>query len=203
MAEINTIIYDLGGVLVDWNPDYLYRKVFKSDAEMQWFYKNVCTPEWNLEQDAGRSIKDATEFLVNKFPEYQEYVRMYYGRWTEMLNCPIHESVDIFQNLKDSGKYKFYALTNWSAETFPLAVEMYEFLNWFDGRVVSGEEKTRKPFPQIYKTLINRFSIDPRKALYTDDNSRNLIPAKDLGMETVHFQSPAQFRKSLKDLELL
>ncbi len=203
MAEINTIIYDLGGVLVDWNPDYLYRKVFKSDAEMQWFYKNVCTPEWNLEQDAGRSIKDATEFLVNKFPEYQEYVRMYYGRWTEMLNGPIQESVDIFQNLKDSGKYKFYALTNWSAETFPLAVEMYEFLNWFDGRVVSGEEKTRKPFPQIYKTLINRFSIDPRKALYTDDNSRNLIPAKDLGMETVHFQSPAQFRKSLKDLELL
>ena len=203
MAEINTIIYDLGGVLVDWNPDYLYRKVFKSDAEMQWFYKNVCTPEWNLEQDAGRSIKDATEFLVNKFPEYQEYVRMYYGRWTEMLNGPIQESVDIFQNLKDSGKYKFYALTNWSAETFPLAVEMYEFLNWFHGRVVSGEEKTRKPFPQIYKTLINRFSIAPLKALYTDDNSRNLIPAKDLGMETVHFQSPAQFRKSLKDLELL
>jgi 2-haloacid dehalogenase len=203
MAEINTIIYDLGGVLVDWNPDYLYRKIFKTDEEMRWFYKNICTPEWNLEQDAGRSIKEATEVLVNQFPDYEVYIRMYYGRWTEMLNGPIQESVEIFQNLKESGKYKFYALTNWSAETFPTAVKMYEFLNWFDGRVVSGEEKTRKPFPEIYKTLINRFSIDPLKALYTDDNMHNLVPARDLGMETIHFQSPAQFKKSLEKLSLL
>ncbi|PWU01896.1 MAG: HAD family hydrolase [Bacteroidetes bacterium] len=203
MSKINTIIFDLGGVLVDWNPDYLYTKIFDDPEKMKWFYKNICTPEWNMEQDAGRSLQHGTDLLVKQFPEYAKEISMYYGRWTEMLKGPIHETVEIFKSLKESGKYKLYALTNWSHETFPIALEMYEFLHWFDGRVVSGDEKTRKPFPEIYHTLINRYSIEPTKALYTDDNAYNLLPAQQLGMTTIHFQSPGQFRKELENLRIL
>jgi 2-haloacid dehalogenase len=120
-----------------------------------------------------------------------------------MLHGPIHDTVEIFRELKESGKYKLLALTNWSAETFPIALERFDFLHWFDGRVVSGEEKTRKPFPDIYRMIIDRFDVDPLSAVYTDDNVRNLHPAKELGMYTIHFQDPAQFRRELKALNVL
>ncbi|MFN5760621.1 MAG: HAD family hydrolase, partial [Sphingobacteriales bacterium] len=127
----------------------------------------------------------------------------YYGRWTEMLKGPIQGTVEVFKELKDSGRYKIYALTNWSQETFPVALERFDFLHWFDGRLVSGEEMTRKPFPDIYEKLIQRFSIDPTKALFTDDNLRNLKPAEEIGMKTIHFINPDQFRIELVKLGLL
>lgn len=188
---------------MDWNPDHLYTKVFDDPEKMKWFYKNVCTSEWNLEQDAGRPLQEATDILVKQFPEYTEEIRMYYGRWTEMLKGPIHDTVQIFKTLKDSGKYKLYALTNWSQETFPIALNMFDFFHWFDGRIVSGDEKTRKPFPKIYQTIVDRYSIDPTRAIYTDDNAYNLTPAAAMGMTTIHFQSPAQFRKELETLGIL
>lgn len=200
---IDTIVFDLGGVLIDWNPDYLYKKIFADPAEMKWFYDNVCTPDWNEEQDAGRSLNEATELLVSQFPYHEENIRHYYGRWKEMLNGPIEGTVEVFKELKDSGRYKIYALTNWSQETFPIALERYPFLHWFDGRLVSGEEMTRKPFLDIYEKLIQKFSIDPTKALFTDDNPRNLKPAEQIGMKTIHFKDPVQFRKELVDLGLL
>ncbi len=203
MADIKTIIFDLGGVLIDWNPDYVYNTIFDKPEDKKWFYDNICTSDWNEEQDAGRSLSDATALLVSQFPEHEANIRAYYDRWTEMLRGPIQETVDVFRELKDRGEYQILALTNWSAETFPIALERYDFLHWFDGRVVSGEEKTRKPYIDIYQTLVNRFNVDPTKALYTDDNSRNLNPAKELGMYTVHFQDPAQFRKALVDLKVL
>ncbi len=203
MADIKTIIFDLGGVLIDWNPDYVYNTIFDKPEDKKWFYDNICTSDWNEEQDAGRSLTDATALLVSQFPEQEANIRAYYDRWTEMLRGPIQETVDVFRELKDRGEYQILALTNWSAETFPIALERYDFLHWFDGRVVSGEEKTRKPYIDIYQTLVNRFNVDPTKALYTDDNSRNLLPAKELGMYTVHFQDPAQFRKALVDLKVL
>ena len=203
MAEIKTIIFDLGGVLIDWNPDYVYNTIFDNPADKKWFYENICTHDWNEEQDAGRTLSDATEMLVKQFPDQEANIRAYYDRWEEMLKGPIQETVDIFRELKERNKYQILALTNWSAETFPIALERFDFLHWFDGRVVSGEEKTRKPFIEIYQTLINRFDVDPSKAIYTDDNTRNLHPAKELGMHTIHFQQPAQFRKALVDLEAL
>ena len=203
MAEIKTIIFDLGGVLIDWNPNYVYDTIFDDPEEKKWFFDNICTPDWNEEQDAGRTLSEATEMLVKQFPEHEKNIRAYYDRWTEMLKGPIQETVDVFRELKDLNKYQILALTNWSAETSPIALDRYDFLHWFDGRVVSGEEKTRKPFREIYQTLIDRFGVDPSTAVYTDDNARNLIPAKELGMYTIHFQDPAQFRRALVDLQAL
>jgi 2-haloacid dehalogenase len=203
MNMINTIIFDLGGVLIDWNPDYLYEKIFSDPEQRKWFYENVCTPDWNEEQDAGRGLQKATKLLISQFPEHEENIRHYYGRWTEMLKGPIQGTVEVFKELKDSGRYKIYALTNWSQETFPVALERFDFLHWFDGRLVSGEEMTRKPFPDIYEKLIQRFSIDPTKALFTDDNLRNLKPAEEIGMKTIHFINPEQFRIELVKLGLL
>jgi 2-haloacid dehalogenase len=203
MSKINTVIFDLGGVLIDWNPEYVYRTIFDKEEDMKWFFQNICTSDWNEEQDAGRSLADATELLVKQFPDHEENIRAYYGRWEEMLGGPIHETVEVLRYLKEETDQKLYALTNWSHETFVIALQRYEFLHWFDGRVVSGEEKTRKPFLDIYQRLIERYNIDPAKAVYTDDNTRNLAPAKELGMHTIHFQNPAQFKEELKALGVI
>jgi 2-haloacid dehalogenase len=200
MNKIDTIVFDLGGVLIDWNPDYVYKTIFPDDKERKWFYENICTPDWNEEQDAGRTLQAATEELLKKFPEHEKNIRAYYDRWQEMLGGPIHETVDIFHHLKHKTDIRLYALTNWSAETFPVALQLYDFLHWFEGRVVSGEEKTRKPFTEIYKRLVERYNIVPENAIYIDDNYRNLIPAKELGFNIIHFQSPQQFKKELENL---
>jgi 2-haloacid dehalogenase len=202
MQEINTVVFDLGGVLIDWNPDYVYRTIFEDEKKMRWFYQNICTPDWNEEQDAGRSLKDATEELVTRFPEHEDNIRAYYGRWEEMLGGPIQGTVEVLRKLKYETDCKLYALTNWSHETFPIALQRYEFLHWFDGRIVSGEEKTRKPFPQIYQMLIDRFGIEPAKAIYIDDNARNLQPAAQIGFKTIHFKSPDQLQAELAEYQL-
>lgn len=201
--KINTLVFDLGGVLIDWNPEYLYNKIIPDEKERKWFLSTICTPDWNEEQDAGRSLQEATEYLVNKFPEHEGSIRAYYGRWKEMLGGPIHETVEIFRELKTQGRVRLFALTNWSAETFPVALELYEFLHWFDGRLVSGEEKVRKPFPEIYELLIERFNIDPHQAIYVDDNIRNVLPARGFGFVGIHFRTPALFREELERLGVL
>ncbi|HLY71641.1 MAG TPA: HAD family phosphatase [Puia sp.] len=200
MAKIDTIVFDLGGVLIDWNPDYVYKTIFPDDKERKWFYENICTPDWNEEQDAGRTLREATETLLQKFPDHEKNIRAYYDRWQEMLGGPIHETVAILHHLKHETDIRLYALTNWSAETFPVALQLYDFLHWFEGRVVSGEEKTRKPFTEIYRRLVERYQIIPENAVYIDDNYRNLIPAKELGFHIIHFQSPQQFKKELEKL---
>jgi len=197
MATIDTVVFDLGGVLIDWNPEYLYREIFPDESERRWFLSHITTLDWNEEQDAGRTLQEGTEYLIRKFPEHEKNIRLYYDRWKEMLGGPIHETVEIFRHLKEVSKVRLYALTNWSAETFPIALELYEFLHWFDGRLVSGAEKIRKPSPEIYQLLIKRFEIEPAKAVYVDDNLRNVIPARELGFYGIHFQSPAQFQQEL------
>jgi 2-haloacid dehalogenase len=203
MSEINTVIFDLGGVLIDWSPMYVYRDYFESDEKRDYFFQHICTPDWNEEQDAGRSIVEATQELIKKFPDWEQPIRDFYGRWTEMLNGPIPETVDIFRELKNSGKYKIYALTNWQADLFNIALVRYNFLHWFDGRVVSGEEKMRKPSPEFYQLLLNRYNVDPGKAVFIDDNLRNAEAAKHTGLTPVHFQSPAQLRAELEQLGVL
>lgn len=203
MSEINTVVFDLGGVLIDWNPDYVYRTIFEKEEDMRWFYKNICTSEWNEEQDAGRSLSAGTELLVKQFPDHEANIRAFYDRWQEMLGGPIHETVEILHYLKHHTNLQLYALTNWSAETFHVALERYDFLHWFDGRIVSGQEKTRKPYKEIYEILIERFKIDPSGAIYTDDNVRNLKPAAELGMHTIHFTSAKQFKEELQALKVI
>jgi 2-haloacid dehalogenase len=202
-TNINTLVFDLGGVLVDWNPEYLYNKIIPDEKERRWFLSTICTGDWNEEQDAGRSLQEGTEHLVQRYPEHETAIRAYYGRWKEMLGGPIQETVEIFRELKFHTSLKLYALTNWSAETFPVALELYDFLHWFDGRLVSGEEKIRKPFPEIYRLLIDRFGIDPTKAIYVDDNIRNVLPARELGFYGIHFRTPELFREELKGLGVL
>ena len=194
---IDTIIFDLGAVLIDWNPHYLYKTIFDDEAERHTFLNTVCTPEWNEEQDGGRSLHEATELLVTQFPHHETAIRAFYGRWSEMLGAPITGTVEIFSELKSSGQYKIYALTNWSAETFPIALEQFDFLSWFDGIVVSGLEKDRKPFASFYNTLLNRYSVDPAKALFIDDNLRNVKAAEALGIHAIHFTGPDELRKQL------
>jgi 2-haloacid dehalogenase len=203
MKQFTTIVFDLGAVLIDWHPDHLFQKIIPDTEEREAFYREVCTSDWNEEQDAGRPLHEGTNELVARFPGKAELIKAYYGRWEEMLNGPIHGTVDILRELKDSGKYKLYALTNWSAETFPIAVGKYDFLGWFDGRVVSGEEKTRKPFTKMYTTLIDRYHIDASKAVFVDDNARNLKPAEELGMTGIRFVGPDALRTSLVELGIL
>jgi 2-haloacid dehalogenase len=201
--SINTIIFDLGGVLIDWNPMYVFGNYFDSQEKLDYFFAHVCSSDWNEEQDAGRAIKESTEERIKLFPEWEKPIRDYYGRWTEMLGGPIQETVDIFRNLKQQEGLNFYALTNWSAETFPIALERYDFLHWFDGRVVSGEEKMRKPFPEFYKVLLDRYKVPASAALFIDDNLRNVEAAEKLGIKSIHFRSSQQLNDDLKQLHIL
>ncbi len=203
MHSIDTIIFDLGGVLIDWNPRYVYRTVFDSEEKAEWFLQNICTLDWNEKQDAGYLIATAVEDKVAEFPEWEKEIRVYYDRWVEMLKGPIDATVEIFRQLKENSKYKFYALTNWSAELFPVALEKYDFLKWFDGIVVSGEEKTRKPFLEIYQLLLDRYNVKPRDAIFIDDNLRNIKAAESLGMKAIRFQYPGQLKEELTQLALL
>jgi 2-haloacid dehalogenase len=201
MSNFNTIIFDLGNVLVEWNPRHVFNEhYFDSEEKREYFFKHICTDAWNEEQDAGRSIVEATQDLIRKFPDWEPAIRDYYGRWTEMLKRPIPASVEILRQLKESGKYKLYALTNWHAGLFDIALVRYDFLHWFDGRVVSGEEKMRKPFPAFFKILLDRYDVDPEKAIFIDDSLRNVKAAEELGIMSIHFHDPLQLSRALKDL---
>jgi len=204
MTNISTIIFDLGGVLIDWNPRYVFdENYFDSEEKRKYFFENICTSEWNEEQDAGRSIVEGTEILVSQYPEWESSVRDYYGRWTDMLRSSIPETVEILRELKDSKRYKLYALTNWQAGLFEIARVRYKFLKWFDGLVVSGEEKTRKPFPEFYQRLLDRYNVNPAEAVFIDDNHRNVLAAEALGIHSIHFHSPFQLRDALQRLGVL
>lgn len=198
MSNINTIIFDLGGVLIDWNPNYVFTGDYFETAEKRnFFFEEVCTANWNENQDAGYPIVQATHDKLAEFPEWEKPIKDFYGRWTEMLGGPIHGTVAIFRQLMENPKLKFYALTNWSAETFPVALERFDFLQWFDGRLVSGEEKTRKPFPEFYQLLLDRYQVISSQALFIDDNLRNIQAAQALGINGIHFQSPEKLAGEL------
>jgi 2-haloacid dehalogenase len=200
---ITTIIFDLGNVLVDWSPMHVFGNYFESEEKRNYFFENICTPDWNEQQDEGRSIVEATLELIKKYPDWEQPIRDFYGRWTEMLKGPIHGSVEIFRELKDSGKYKIYALTNWQAGLFDIALVRYNFLHWFDGRVVSGEEKMRKPFPEFYQKLLDRYQVKASEALFIDDSLRNIKAAEEMGIRSIHFQNPEQLRRELNTLNIL
>ncbi len=198
MKTIDTVIFDLGAVLIDWNPRYLYRKIFNSEEDITWFMENVCTHDWNEKQDAGRSFEEATQELLIKFPEHEVAIRAWYDRWEETISGDIPGTVEILKQIRDSKKYRLYALTNWSAQTFPWAQKNFEFLQWFDGIVVSGIEKTRKPFPEFFQILFDRYQVNPGSAIFIDDNQRNIEGASAVGLPGIWFQSPEQLKTELR-----
>ena len=203
MKQIKNIIFDLGGVLIDWNPEDMYKKIIKDDKERKYFLDNICTMSWNEEQDGGRSIQEANDLLISLYPDMSAYILAFYQRWEEMLNGPIEGTVEVLRLLKSNNKHNIYALTNWSAETFPRALELFDFLHWFDGRIVSGEENTRKPFREIYELTLNRFSLDGSETIFIDDNLRNIKAAEECGIQCIHFQSPDLLINELKKLEVI
>ena len=194
---ISTIIFDLGGVLIDWNPEYVFRELIPDEERRRFFFENICTHEWNIEQDAGRLLSDATEMLILEHPDWAPEIRTYYDRWEEMLGGPIQETVDLLREIKDSGEYRLLALTNWSNETFPVALGLYDFLQWFEGIVVSGDERTRKPFAEIYEILLDRYGVTPEEAVFIDDSLKNVEGAEAVGINGIHFQGAAQLRETL------
>jgi 2-haloacid dehalogenase len=200
---IKTIIFDLGGVLIDWNPEYLYLDIFGGDrVKMNAFFELVCTMDWNENQDAGYPLAQATKDRIALFPEYEILIKKYYGQWEEMLGEAISGSVQVLKKLIENPKFRVVALTNWSAETFPVALKRFDFLHWFEGIVVSGTEKTRKPYSEIYQITLDRFNIDPSEALFIDDNLRNIKGAKALGINGIHFSTPEELIKDLNNFKI-
>ena len=197
------LVFDLGGVLIDWNPRYVYRVLFEGDEEkVEWFLSNICTAAWNEQQDAGRSFDEAVRVLTGEYPEYELSIRAYYDRWEEMLGGAIEGTVQLLAELKERG-VPLFALTNWSAESFPIARQKYPFFDWFDGIVVSGEVGMIKPHPQIFRHLVSTHEIQPEHAVFIDDNLHNVEAARQLGFHGVHFLSPTQLRAELEALGFL
>ena len=201
MKNIKNIVFDFGGVLIDWNPAYLYAKIFENETEMNFFFENICTYTWNLQQDAGRPLAEATRALQEKHPQFHQEIGMYYGRWEEMLGGTIDRNVRLIKPLKE--KYKVYGLTNWSSETLPIAIAKYDFFDLLDGMVVSGEEKIVKPDARLYQILLERYHLDSRDTLFIDDNFNNIEAAKTLGFETIHVTEQIDLEKELKELNVL
>jgi 2-haloacid dehalogenase len=199
MTKLDTLVFDFGGVLIDWNPKYVFKDLFDDEKEMNYFFENVCTSHWNEQQDAGRPLKEATELVVSQYPDYEPYIRAYYGRWVEMLGGPIHDTVEILRHLVDAKTHRILGLTNWSNETFPIAWEMYDFLHLFEGIVVSGAEKVIKPDPKIYQILFDRYDVEPSTAVFIDDSLKNVKGANEVGMHAIHFQSASQLKETLKN----
>jgi 2-haloacid dehalogenase len=197
------VVFDLGGVLLDWNPRHLYRKLFAGDeAAMESFLAEVCTPEWNERQDAGRSFADAVAALLPRHAKQAELIAAFGERFDEMIAGPIAGTVAILAELKRAGVPR-YALTNFSAETFGPQRRRFEFLSWFDGIVVSGEEGAIKPDPRIFRILLERYRLVPEDTVFIDDNPANAAAAAALGIHGIHFRSPQLLRRELESHGLL
>lgn len=197
---IKNIIFDFGGVVMDWDPRYFFKDHFKDDEKMEHFLKKIVTDEWNGEQDRGRTLADGTEIQVAKHPEWEKEIRAYYDNWTSMLKSDIPHNVEVLRKLKHS-KYDLFGLTNWSAETFPYALAKYDFFTIFEDKiVVSGTEKLIKPDPAIWNVLLERYQIKAEESVFIDDNKKNIEVAKSLGFICIHVQKETDLEKELRTM---
>ncbi|MEM6724998.1 MAG: HAD family phosphatase [Bacteroidota bacterium] len=193
---INTIIFDLGGVLFDWNPRHLYRQIFDDPEEMEYFLTEVCSPDWNVQQDAGRPWEEAINVLLPQFPKYERHIRLYRERWPEMLAGTIDDTLALFHRIKKTD-YGLFALTNWAGDTFQWTRDHHPFLNEFEGILVSGDEKMKKPDREIYELTLQRFGLVAEQCVFIDDSLKNVEGARSVGMEAIHFQGADQLEQSL------
>lgn len=197
----STPVFDIGGVLLDWDPRHLYRKIFSDVDEMEWFLSNVCDPAWNLSIDAGRTFDEAVAERTAAFPEWAKEIAAFRDRWLEMVASPIHGTVDLLQRLKMAGPV--YAITNFGAESFEWSIRDYPFLNTFDGLVVSGQVRLIKPDPAIYHRLLSDCDLRAGDCLFIDDRPENVDAARQIGMHAVQFESPEQLEAVLVGHRLL
>jgi len=200
---VDTVLFDLGAVLIDWNPRYLYRPLFNGDdQEMERFLAKIVPPEWNHQIDAGKPFSEAVAERIRDHPQHAQLIALWKDSWTRMLREPIAESVAILGELRQRG-HRLYALTNWSAETFPVARAKFGFLDWFEDIVVSGEVKLAKPDPRIFALTIERCRLDPARTVFIDDSPRNVEAGRNAGLHALHFTGPQQLRTELVQLGLL
>jgi 2-haloacid dehalogenase len=201
MPQIDTVIFDVGNVLLDWNPRHLYRKLFSDHERMEWFLANVCSPAWNIEQDRGRSFADGIGLLLAHHPEWEREIRAYDERWEETVGGEISGSIALMKQLK--GKVALYSITNFSREKYALSLECYAFLREFDGVVVSAHEGLLKPDPAIYRLFLERYRREASRCLFVDDSQRNVDGALAVGMHAVHFRGAAQLAADLARFGLI
>jgi len=200
---LDTVVFDLGGVLIEWDPRHLYRDVFAGDEEtMEWFLTEVATAEWNHSMDAGRPFAEASAELIAAHPEYAPHIQAWGERQDEMLAGPIAGTVALLDELRTTD-VRLLALTNWSAENFPAAVERFDFLSWFEGIVVSGEHGLAKPDPALFHVLLDTHLVAPERTAFIDDRADNVAAASALGMTGVRFTSPENLADDLVRLGLL
>lgn len=203
MTNRSIAVFDLGGVLIDWNPRYLYRKLFDGDDEaMEHFLANICTSNWNAQQDAGRTLAEACAILKRDHPAHAKFIDAWMERYDEMLAGPIQGTVDLLGELREGG-VPIYALSNWSAETFPAALKRFEFLRWFRGTLLSGNVRLLKPDPRIFKLFFETHGVDPAHAVYIDDLAPNVDAARALGMHAIRFTDPVALRRELVNVGLI
>ncbi len=200
---IEAVVFDIGGVLIDWNPRHLFRKLFPHDeAGMEQFLANVCTPEWNAEQDRGRPFAEGIAQLKARHPDRAPLIEAYRERWIEMLDGAIAGSVEILAELRERG-VPLYGLSNWSAETYPEAKARFDFLFWFRGVVISGEVGIAKPDRTIFQLLCDRFQLAPQTTLFVDDMAPNVDAARELGFAAALFRDAAGLRDAIASAGLL
>ena len=199
-STIKNIVFDFGGVVMDWDPRYLYKDYFNDDEKMEWFLSNITTSEWNAEQDRGRPLQEATDWLITQHPNWEKEIKLFYGSWTTMLKGEIPQHVAVLRALANTS-YELYGLTNWSQETIHHAYDNYDFFKLFEGKiVVSGDEKLIKPDPAIWKVLLNRYDLKAEESVFIDDNIKNIEVAHSLGFKTVHLLEDTDLRTELEKL---
>ncbi len=198
----DTVVFDLGGVLIDWNPRHLYRKLFDNAAVMEQFLATVCNHDWVIQQDGGRPFAEGVAELVAIHPEKAELIEAYWRRWPEMIAGAVDGTVAILRQLKDRS-VPVYALSNWSVETWPYARDGFAFLEWFDGMVISGFEGTKKPDARIFRLLLERYRIEAARAVFIDDLMINVVAARNVGLHALHFTDAQALRRDLTRLKLL
>jgi 2-haloacid dehalogenase len=198
---INTIVFDLGNVLIPWDPRWLFRKLLPSDAAIERFFADVDFATWNQRHDAGQRFATGIDSMGRRFPHYRHLLQAFFDRWEETVAAPYPEPLALLHELKAAG-FRLLALTNFSAETFPRARHLYGFLDEFEGIVVSGDEGLIKPDPAIYQLLCERYQVDPATAVFIDDSAANVATAAGMGMQTVHCTAPERLRPALRSLNL-
>jgi 2-haloacid dehalogenase len=202
-TDLPAIIFDFGGVLIDWDPRYLYRKLFDGDDQaVERFLKEIRFFEWNLQQDAGRSFKTAVAEACARYPAHCELIQAYDERYEESISGPIWSSVEILRELREAG-YPLYALSNWPEEKWRLVRPKYGFFTWFEDLVISGEVQLAKPDPAIFQLLLERIGRPAGECIFIDDAPHNIEIADKLGFQTILFESPGQLRTALEARRIL
>jgi len=198
---VDTVVFDLGGVLLDWDPRHLYRKLMDDPDEMADFLARICTVEWHKAHDLGAGTLESCQALAREYPAQAELIMAWAERGEEMIAGQIEGTVEILAELRRAG-VPCLALSNMEAETFPVRRDRFGFMSHFDGYVVSGIEGLAKPDPAIFRLLLSRYGLDPARTAFIDDNADNIAAAEQLGVRAIRFSDPGQLRGELRALGL-